>query len=199
MKFTKRGTMRSVTIITGEQGFTLLELLIVLLIMGVLSSLAYFNMDFYRNARVDSRTKELFADLQRSRGDAIASGATTTSRGRGFRLGSSNSYTLFVFSDNNDNYQYDGTSEETSVTTKNLPSGQLIIKVNSPTPAFYTNTIIFDRFGFVRHYDPQQVADFTLSISDTNLKVPYTRCIRVTQNKVREGFWNAATNTCTEQ
>lgn len=189
-----------------EKGFTLVELLIVMLILGVLSTLAYFNMDFYRKARVDSRAKELYSDLQRARGDAITQGAivtgvTITARGMGLQVASSTSYKLFVFSDNNNNYVYDATTEQAATSTRNLPGGQLSIVANSPTPVGFTDTIIFDRFGFPRQADWQVATQVTLRLSDTNLKVTYARCINITKSRIREGIWSGTTTsgTCTEQ
>jgi prepilin-type N-terminal cleavage/methylation domain-containing protein len=48
--------------IRGKGGFTLLELLIVICIIGILSGLAYLGQDIFRRAQITSITRQLHAD-----------------------------------------------------------------------------------------------------------------------------------------
>jgi prepilin-type N-terminal cleavage/methylation domain-containing protein len=67
-----------VTIFFNKKGFSLLELLIVILIAGTLMAIAALSMDYVRKQRVTSAAKQIVADIQQARVNGTMSGAGST-------------------------------------------------------------------------------------------------------------------------
>lgn len=192
-----------------------MELIITVAIAATLLAMAALSMDFVRRERVTSSAKEVFADIQRVRSDAISRGTTTTpaapvKRGVGIRFVSPTSFVVFSFNDINPlaapiaasgNYAYVGGAEEAEVVTRDLSSGRLSVLVGgalfAPPVADPNNIVIFDRFGYPRQIDWQLIGTMTITIDNPSL-AGYTRCITIGTNSIREGFLNAA-NACIVQ
>lgn len=193
----------------GQNGFTLLELLIVLVIAAVLMGIAMLSYDFVLREQVKSASKELFADLQAARTNAATKGPTNATsfggnispnrRGFGIRFASQTSYVSFDFNDANENFQYDGVAEEVATDTKKLLPRRLWIQAGGALVAPANTVVIFDRFGSPRQLDWSMLpTPFTIAIDNSSLPT-YKKCIRIWPNSIREGNWNAATGTCVEQ
>ncbi len=86
-------------ILTGEKGFTIVEILIILIIVSILASLAAIGPEFIRNENIAKASKELLADLQGIRQDAMTTGTSANSMGFGIKFVNSQSYTIFEFND----------------------------------------------------------------------------------------------------
>lgn len=199
-------TMKSTLL--GEKGFSLIELVVVLSIAGILLGIASVSMNFVRKERVNSCTKNIFADIQKTRYDAVTSGPTPTGiapykRGNGIRFVSATQYVIYTFNDSlpvsassdTGDYQYTNQTEEVGAETINSSYGQIQIQtatLHTPTNNFQNDMVIFDRFGYPRQWDWQVLSPMYIVISDPSL-AGYTRCITITTTIVREGVWNGAT------
>jgi prepilin-type N-terminal cleavage/methylation domain-containing protein len=75
----------------GTGGFTLLELMMVICIAGILSGFAYLGKDLIRKEQVSNITRQLHADMQLARMNAITQGG----KEYGIRFESPTTYVLF--------------------------------------------------------------------------------------------------------
>jgi prepilin-type N-terminal cleavage/methylation domain-containing protein len=198
-----------------ESGFTLIELFIVLLIIGILVGIATMNTDFKNRSRVTSATRQMLSDLLSARLDGMVSGPSGIAGdpmqnmlGGGIRLISTTQYATFRFNDINPNYQYDGLPEETNTQTFQLQTGVEIKRVVGGALVSPTNSVndiyMFDHLGLLRDY--QWIYNANGSSSSLVIVVQYapspsvaSNCIFVRANRIREGSWNATTNNCTEK
>lgn len=174
---------------TGARGFTLLELLVVMLIITIIAGFASLSANLIRRERVAGVAREIYADLQKARMDAM----TKDSKGFGIRLESANSYVLFKFNDCNDDYHYDpkgceGAPEETETVRKTLHSSISILKKNMSS--FQDEVHIFDRFGRPRNDDwgMGNVSIVVKSSPDAGL----AKCVVISDNRIREAIWNGS-------
>jgi len=193
-----------------EGGFTLVELFIVLLIIGLLVRIATMNTDFMNRSRVTSATRQMLSDLLATRLDGMVSGPSGIAdsmqymRGGGIRLISTTQYATFRFNDINANYQYDGLPEETNTQTFKLQTGVEIKRVVGGALVSPTNSvndiIMFDHLGLLRDYQwNSNISSLVLVMQYSPSPSVASNCIFVRANRIREGFWNAATNICTEK
>ncbi len=195
-----------------ERGFSLVELMVVIAIIAALAAVASLSMDFVRKERVTSKTKEILADLQQARVDALSIGPTEATgtipfmRGSGIRLVSSASYVIFKFNDCNQDsaYEVDGCTgparEEAEARTISMPLSLELKRLDGTTlvdPADVTadDIRIFDRFGMLRTNLWNTSPDFTLVVKHKNAE--FAKCIIVTTNRIREGRWNGS--SCASQ
>ena len=172
----------------GERGFTMAEILVVLAILGVLLAIAGLGSDAVERQRVAGATRELLADLQRVRQDAITRSSGATSRGAGIRFASATSYSTFEFA--SVDYVYDGTAEELagSVRTKTL-SGSLALTLGDPTKT----VIIFDKQGMARETNWAFVPSAGLRFTVQSSRLPaLAKCIVLSQARIREGVLDGA-------
>ena len=137
-------------ILTGEKGFTIAEILVVLITVSILASLAVIGPEFIRNENIAKASKELLADLQRIRQDAMTTGTSANSMGFGIKFVNAGSYTIFEFNDADGDFQYDGTVEEANVMHKYL-SSSIVMNKNGATPD--NNVLIYDKHGIPRNSD----------------------------------------------
>ncbi len=170
----------------------MVELMIVLSILGILLAIAGLGSDAVERQRVAGATRELLADLQRVRQDAITRSSGATSRGAGIRFASATSYVTFEFDDVDNDYQYDPAPavEELagSVRTKTL-SGSLSLTLGDPTKT----VIIFDKQGMARETNWAFVPSAGLRFTVQSSRLPaLAKCIVLSQARIREGVLNGA-------
>ncbi|MCK9418488.1 MAG: prepilin-type N-terminal cleavage/methylation domain-containing protein [Nitrospirae bacterium] len=171
-----------------ENGVTLIELIVVVAIIGIIAGFATLGFDFVNRERLSSATKELVADIQQVRVDALTSGQTgTTGMGVGIRFMPTTSYTLFTWNDINLDFAYNGTGEEESVETRTI-SSRLSLQLNTiPGDPAYT-VLVYNKTGVPMRYkaDGSSIAgDMIITISDGTAS--NVKCISVTTNFIREG------------
>ncbi len=181
----------------NEHGFSLLELLTVITIIGIMLAMAGIGMDFVRRERVASASRMLLGDLQRSRGQSLtsaASAAMPNMRGFGVNFISQSSYSTFTFNDQAAPvFQYNDASEAVNVRRRDIPSPvQLTIGGAAPN----NRILIFDRFGSPRNGASWGLGMMTIVVMDPNLP-SYARCIVVSEARIREG--NYAGGNCNQQ
>lgn len=187
----------------NESGFTLIELLTVIVIIGILAGFSALGMDFVRSERVLSATKQLVADIQQARVDALTSRATDTIMGSGIRFSPPGTYVSFAWNDNDapsPDFLYQA-GEESNAQTHTLPASlSLDLPGNAANPV-----LVYDHSGFPTMYKadgtavPLPADGMSINIIDPSFNSNIIRCVNVTLNSVREGVWVSATSTCSAQ
>jgi prepilin-type N-terminal cleavage/methylation domain-containing protein len=168
------------------KGITLVELMVVVAIIAILAGITSLGGDLIRRERVASATRELMADLLRTRLNAM----TLNSKGYGVRFESGTRYTMFEFDDCNDDHAYDisacgGAREESSLLDRPVPSG-VVLASTSGRP-FDNEVLLFDRFGRPRAKEwGFKVMTIVISAGDRALTA---RCVSVSVNRIRDGIW----------
>lgn len=194
--------------INNESGITLIELIMVVSIIAIMAGFAALGMDIVHRERVSSATKEMYADLQRSRMDGMVTGATGSLpyiRGAGIRFESPTRYVTFKFNDCNQNYTYEidgcaGAREESEIRTITMPSSIEIKRLDAGSlvnPANVTadDIPIFDKFGMPRTFEWSVISSYIIVVKHQS--AGYAKCIVIDTNSMREGSWDGSTNTCT--
>lgn len=166
----------------NSKGYSLVELLIVILLITVLAGLSAVGMGFVRQQQVSRTTKQLLTDIQRARGDALML------RGSAEITLATTSYTVSAIT---------GTGAAVSKTRTQILSAnnQLSISTAVGSSAAATNNVVVlsNNFGY---YPGAIVA---IIISSPNLGTSYMRCIALGTANMREGFWNDTTKQCNPQ
>jgi prepilin-type N-terminal cleavage/methylation domain-containing protein len=172
------------------RGVTAIELMAVICIAGIMSGFAYIGTDMIRKEQVSSAARELLADIQRARMNAMTQGG----EGYGIRFESATSYVLFQFDDCNKDYNYDpgscgGSREETKVMRRQLAS-TVVLSKTKPSNLFNNYVMIFDQFGHPRqaNWGMGVMTIVIRSENDNNL----IKCITISMNRVRESNWDGA-------
>lgn len=177
--------------INRMRGVTLLELLFVIGIMAVLLGFTSQGMDIVCRERVASAARMLYADIHRSRVDALTRGGN----GFGIRLVSQNSYVIFKFEDCNNDSNYDsnscpgGAREETDIVKRELHPSVVLHKTNLSTEV-NNDVRIFDHDGIPRR-PTGGFGGITILIGNDQDAGP-VRCISISTNRIREGFWKGS-------
>lgn len=159
-------------------GFTLIELMVVVAIMGVFASLAAPSMtSLIRNNRVQSEASSLVSDLQLARNEAIKRGspvAVCPAAAGGASCLSANTWQngWIVFNDLNGNGVYDGNPETVLRYRQGLTSGDSVVATPQPT----TNAISFNRDGFATGMGTTTTM---MRIHAANGDTKATRCVSV--------------------
>lgn len=172
----------------GARGITIVELMVVICIIGILSGFTAVSNELIRKAYVTSITKELYADVQWARMNAITQGGL----GYGIRFESPTSYVLFQFNDCDNDHDYDanacnGSREETIISRKKMPSS-VVIKKSSQTANFNNDIVIFDQFGFPRraNWGLGMLTILVRNEPDSGS----IKCVSISLNRVKESSWN---------
>ena len=175
----------------GMQGVALLEVLFIIGIIALLVGFTSKGADLVRRERVASATRELYADIQKARVDAM----TQDGKGFGIRLVSHNTYVMFKFDDCNNDSNYDadtcanGTREETNIVKRELHPSVALHKTN-PSTDVDDDVRIFDRFGSPRR-STGGLGGITIIIGNDQ-EADAIRCISISTNRIREGIWKGA-------
>ena len=185
------------TVSRFEKGFTLVEILIAIAMMGILSALTYQGFEMLHRHRLNAAAMQLFSDLQKSRQDALTKSQPQPINSRGFGLrfnpdSTATSYLLFEFDDCNDDFDYDADGcssnrEEASVKEKTLPRGVTMRAGASAMPA--NEILLYDKRG-VSRTENWGMKNLTVVLQHPD--VSPARCIAVTYARVREGLWNGS-------
>jgi prepilin-type N-terminal cleavage/methylation domain-containing protein len=178
------------------RGLTLIELMVVIAIIAIMTTFAVLGMNVIYRERVASANRELLADLQKVRMDAMTQGTM----GYGIRFESASSYTTFRFKDCNGNFEYNSDTcagsarEEESSKSMSLPSSVTLKQGNPPAvPAnnIVEDVIIYDKQGQPRKGDWEPFSELFIVLQYTS-DASYVKCIAVTTNSIREGSWNGS-------
>jgi len=172
--------------LADKKGVTFIELMVVLAIIGIAVTLATMGSDTVRKHRLTAASRGLLGDLQKIRQDAMTRVSGANSRGHGIRFTSSNSYTIFEFSDINNNFVYDDTGEETAGRSEALPTSSTVTIGNATNPT--GDVLIYDKRGMARDSAWSQVTSKTYVLRLTG--VTEVRCILIEAVRIREGTWD---------
>ncbi len=174
-----------------QRGFSLMELLVVVALIGIVCAIAFRNSSSINNDRLNAASHQLYTDLQTAKQNAIMQSSTNTSRGCGIRFTSNNSYVAFEFDDSNNDYTY-AISEELNAKQQNFSSLVTTTIGDAGDPTGANNALIFDKHGISRCQDwsciPGGVRTYVLRIAGAD----QIRCVQVDGVSVREGHWNGA-------
>ncbi|WP_439607942.1 GspH/FimT family pseudopilin [Hydrogenophaga sp.] len=133
----------------AESGFTIIELLVTVVLLGILASLAAPTFtDMFRRFRVDTAREEFMASVNLARGEAIRQGLPVVIRratGCGTALTDNQDWSCGwrVFADTDGNNTLNGA--ETATQEVFVPPNVTVRKGNNTNPEFIT----IDRFGQV--------------------------------------------------
>jgi type II secretory pathway pseudopilin PulG len=183
----------------------MIELMVIIALIAILAVMATLSFDMIKRYTVSSAIRELLADVQKVRVNAMTVGPNTSvpqMRGGGIRFVNSRSYVTFKFNDCTQDftYQADGctgsTREEAEAETRNVPSSLEILLANTSgttvTPANAVSDIrIFDRMGILRLGADWSPAGTTIVIL-RHTGIGYARSVTIGTSSATEGVWNGS-------
>jgi prepilin-type N-terminal cleavage/methylation domain-containing protein len=187
-----------------DSGFTLIELMVIIAIIAILAVMATLSMDMIKRYAVSSATRQLLADVQNVRVNAMTVGPNTSipqMRGGGIRFVNSRSYVTFKFNDCSQDFTYQiggcggSTREEAEAETRNVRSSLEILLSTGGSPVTPANAVsdilIFDRMGILRLGTDWSPAGTTVVIM-RHTGIGYARCVTIGTSSVSEGAWNGS-------
>lgn len=187
-----------------DSGFSMIELMVIIAIIAILAVMATLSFDMIKRYTVSSATRELLADVQRVRINAMTVGPNTSvpqMRGAGIRFVNNRSYVTFKFNDCTQDftYQADGctgsTREEAEAETRNVPASLELLLSTGGAPATPANAVsdirIFDRMGLLRLGVDWSPAGTTIVIL-RHTGIGYARCVTIGTSTAAEGVWNGS-------
>jgi prepilin-type N-terminal cleavage/methylation domain-containing protein len=181
----------------GQGGFTLVEVLVVIIVIGILTTMAYLGSNFVYSHRLNAASRGFYSDLQAMRIDALTRASDNASHGFGIRFLSTSQYKLFEFIEteppSTTPFSWDVVGEEVEVSTKSLPDGVTVNQNFSDDPAGTDNIRIYDKNGRVRNRNWSQIG---ITYVFHHPKVNDARCVVIAPARIREGIWDVSTTTC---
>jgi len=192
--------------VKNAKGVTFVELAMVLVIIAIVSALAFIGPGFVSTDRIRGISRELLADLQWIRQAAMTQGPDAAAPqliGFGIRLESPNRYRLFRFNDSNANFTYDGAAEEAALSGENafrqraVPSPlEFQVKSKGKLCDPQNDVLLFDHLGIPRQAN-LGFQQKSIIIHNPNLDNVLKKCISISFNRIREGIWDGS--ECKEQ
>lgn len=185
-----------------QKGFSLIELLVAIAIIAVMVGIASLGYDFVVRERHSSATKEILADLLKTRMDSLVTGPTATTgsspnlRGFGVRFNTPSSYTIFAFNDANVDFTY-SPSEEVNTLLRTVASSTRLELSNNPD----YKILMYDRMGLptrVNAAGERLSGSHSMTILVRDIQSTKVKCINIGVNSIREGAWDAVTSNCKE-
>lgn len=188
--------LKNAKALEDQRGFTLIEVLTVVAIIGILISIASVGWDILRRQNLSSATTELLADLQAVRLNAMTQSTGSNSRGFGLRFLTNGSYKVFEFVDNGTTaFTYQGTSEESGGYSNVLPDNITVSIGASGSPINLNSgvdeeVLLYDKRGITRTYNWSSFGSRTYVLHHSNLA--QAKCIAISTVRIREGRWDGS-------
>src|SRR3989338_886362 len=175
----------------SQKGFSMIEMLLVIVIIMIIAYIAANGSDFYQSRRLMAASQQLYGDIQKTRIGAMTKSIAANSRGWGIQFDSSSQYTIFEFNDGNGNFNYDS-GEAANARQVTLQTGIAVtVKGN---PAGDDNIVIFDKQGLSKATTwAGGSRTFIVQLSGGS----DGRCLVLDDVRIREGIWYAS--KCTKQ
>lgn len=171
-----------------QGGFSLMEVLIVIAIVGFLGSMVSLGGDFVVKQQIRNTSREFLAELQKVRQDALTKRSGATDLGFGLRFASNAGYILFEFEDIDGEFDYDDAGEESGGVSTGLPFNMSVTIGADGDPA--GSVLIYDHRGVPRNPDWSVMSGRTFVFHHPNLNTP--RCVEVATAWIKEGTWDGA-------
>ncbi len=179
--------------LNNSKGFTLIETLVVVALVGLVAAMATNGSDFLRGHRLSEGSRGLQVEFQKLRQDALTKGNPANLNGRGFglRFVSATQYRLFEFNDADKDYTYDDAGEEADAVTVDLPSGVTVTIGDAGSPV--NNVLLYDKRGLSRKTDwsTESNRTYVLRVGGESTE----RCVKVGRVLLQEGVWNGVSCT----
>lgn len=178
-----------------ENGFSLIELMVLIGVLGLLTSLTALGPSFVAGQKLTAGSREFMAELHHLRQRAMTARTAASSLGFGLRFEGASAYRTFEFNDNYDaklNYAYEDVSEEKTPVSLKLGTGTTLTVGAAGNPE--NATLFFDPRGMPRSADWTPVSSLTYVLH--NNQSTRARCIHISTAWIREGAWDSTSSTC---